>query len=145
MVRMPTQSPTRIAASILQPPLGYRPLAWLGLVANVMAIPLGVLGIIGSPTWRIANVAVGASAALPTAALGIVACVALLRWRHWGQVLAIIALSMSLAVGLSYGIARLALVDAGRPALAVIAPLLWLFNLAVLIYWCRPAIRTYLR
>ena len=35
---------------------------------------------------------------LPTAVVGIVACIALLRWRHWGQVLAIVALSLSLAV-----------------------------------------------
>jgi hypothetical protein len=27
----------------------------------------------------------------------------------------------------------------------MLAPLLWLLNLTVLIYWCRPTIRSYLR
>jgi hypothetical protein len=61
------------------------------------------------------------------------------------RVLAIVALSLSLAVALPYGIVRLVLVEAGRVALAVAAPLLWIANTAVLLFWCRPAIRRYLR
>ncbi|MFM7353377.1 MAG: segregation/condensation protein A, partial [Microcystis aeruginosa] len=43
------------------------------------------------PNWRAAHIAVGAGAVLPTAVVGIVASVALLRWRPWGQILAIVA------------------------------------------------------
>lgn len=129
---------------MLQPPRGYLTLSWLGLVANALAIPLGVLAILREPTWRAANIAVGAGAVLPTAVVGIVACAGLLGWRAWGQIVAIVALSMSLAVSLPYGIVRLVLVSEGRAITALLAALLWSANVAVLVYWCRPAIRRYL-
>jgi hypothetical protein len=132
-------------AELLAPPRGYRPLAWLGLIVNLVTIPLVLAAILTNPTWRIANIVVGASAVLPTVALGLVASIALLRWRHWGQILAIVALSLSLAIQLPYAIVRLALVAEGRLSLAMLAPLLWLANVAVLVFWCRPAIRQYLR
>jgi hypothetical protein len=134
-----------MTAAMLHPPRGYRPLAWLGLGLNALALPLGIGLILHDPIWRVANIAVGAGAVLPTAILGVVACIALLKWRHWGQVLAIVALSMSLAVTLPYAIVRLVLVPEGRAQLAVLAPLLWALNVGVLVYWCRPAIRGYLR
>ena len=129
---------------MLEPPRGYLTLSWLGLAANVLAIPLGLIAILVEPSWRTAHIAVGAGAVLPTAVVGIVACAALVRWRPWGQIVAIVALSMSLAVSLPYGIVRLALVSEGRPLTAVLAGLLWAANVAVLVFWCRPAIRRYL-
>ena len=133
------------APSQLIPPRGYRPLAWLGLIANGLTLPLGLALILLDPTWRITHIAVGAGAVLPCAALGIVACVALLQWRHWGQVVAIVALSISLAISMAYGIVRLVLMPADRPLISVLAALLWLANVAVLVYWCRPSVRHYLR
>lgn len=133
-----------IPALMLQPPRGYLTLSWLGLLANALAIPLGLMAIWIDPSWRTAHIAVAAGAVLPTAAVGIVASVALLRWRPWGQIVAIVALSMSLAVSLPYGIVRLALVSEGRGLTAVLAALLWAANVAVLVFWCRPAIRRYL-
>jgi hypothetical protein len=132
-------------AELLAPPRGYRPLAWLGLATNLLIIPLVLATILTDPTWRITNIVVGASAVLPAAALGLVASIALLRWRHWGQILAIVALSLSLAIALPYGIVRLVLVTEGRFQLALLAPLLWIGNVGVLVFWCRPAIRQYLR
>jgi hypothetical protein len=132
-------------AALLAPPRGYRTLAWLGMVLNILAVPLGVGVILSQPTWRTINLAVGAGAALPAAVVGIVASIALLRWRPWGQVLAIVALSLSLAVTVPYGIVRMVLLDQGRLALAIACPLLWGMNVAALLYWCRPAIRDYLR
>ena len=132
-------------ASLLEPPRGYRRLAWLGLVVNALVIPAMVLLILRDPTWRITNIAVGAGAVLPTAVVGLVACTALLRWRHWGQVLAIVALSLSLAVSVPYGIVRLVMLEQGRTQLAMLCPLLWAANAAILVFWCRPAIRQYLR
>jgi hypothetical protein len=129
---------------MLQPPRGYLTLAWLGLVANVLAIPLTLALILLQPTWRTVNLAVGSAAVLPTAAVGIVACITLLRWRAWGQVLAIVALAMDLAVVLPYGIVRLALVEEYRLLTAVLSAVLWGVTIATLVFWCRPSIRRYL-
>ena len=127
-----------------QPPRGYVTLAWLGLVANALAIPLGLAVILLDPTWRVTNIVVGASAVLPTAVVGLVASIALLKWRAWGQILAIVALAMALAVGLPYGIVRLVLLSEGRLLMAVLSALLWAGTTAALVYWCRPSIRRYL-
>jgi hypothetical protein len=146
MVRLQSDSASlALDDAKLDPPLGYRPLAWAGLIANVLVLPLVLAYILWTPTWRITNIAVGAGAVLPTAIVGIVASVALLRWRHWGQILAIVALSLGLAVSLPYGIVRLVLEPADRPFLLALAPLLWFFILAALLYWCRPVVRRYLR
>lgn len=129
----------------LQPPWGYRPMAWLGLLGNLLIIPLTLRFILSDPVWRTVNISVGAGAVLPTAILGIIASIALLRWQHWGQILAIVALSMGLAVALPYAIVRLVMVDQGRAVLAFAAPLAWGINVAALVFWCRPSIRSYLR
>jgi hypothetical protein len=152
--RIPTRAPLESAVgerlsyarslAMLQPPRGYRLLAWLGLVANGLALPLVVAVMLGLPTWRTVNVVVGSAAVLPTAVVGIVASMALLKWRAWGQIVAIVALSMSLAVTLPYGIVRLALLSEGRPFTAVICALLWAALTAALVFWCRPCIRRYL-
>ncbi len=127
-----------------QPPRGYVTLAWLGLVANALAIPLGLAVILLDPTWQKVNLVVGASAVLPTAVVGLVASIALLKWRAWGQILAIVALAMALAVGLPYGIVRLALLGEGRLLTAVLSGLLWAATTAALVFWSRPCIRRYL-
>ena len=138
-------SPSTLSASSLDPPRGYRPLAWLGLVSNILVIPMTLAVILADPNWRTAHIAVGAGALLPCATVGIIASVALLQWRHWGQVLAIVALSLSLAVALPYGIVRLVLDPAQRPLLGLVTPLIWSVNTAALVFWCRPAVRRYLR
>jgi len=127
-----------------QPPRGYVTLAWLGVVANALAIPLGLAVILLDPTWRVTNIVVGASAVLPTAVVGLVASIALLKWRAWGQILAIVGLAMALAVGLPYGIVRLVLMSEGRLLTAVLSALLWAATTAALVYWSRPCIRRYL-
>jgi hypothetical protein len=132
-------------AELLDPPQGYRLLAWIGLVANGLVIPAGIITILRDPIWRIPNIAVGAGAVLPCAVVGLVACIALLRWRHWGVVLAIVALSLNLAIALPYGIVRLVIVEEGRMALALAFPLLLAAQAAALVFWCRPAVRQYLR
>jgi len=132
-------------AERLDPPKGYRLLAWIGLVANGLVIPAGILTILRDPIWRIPNIAVGAGAVLPCAVVGLVACIALLRWRHWGVVLAIVALALNLAIALPYGIVRLVMMEQGRLALALAFPLLLAAQAAALVFWCRPAVRQYLR
>jgi hypothetical protein len=60
-------------------------------------------------------------------------------------VLAIVALSLSLAIALPYGIVRLVIVEPGRLALALAFPLLLAAQASALVFWCRPAVRQYLR
>ena len=129
----------------LQPPRGYRPMAWLGLLVNLLILPLTLQFILSDPFWRTANITIAAAGVLPTVVLGLIASVALLRWRHWGQILAIVALSLSLAVCLPYGIVRLVMVEPGRSLLSIAAPVAWVINAAALVFWCRPGIRAYLR
>ena len=81
---------------------------------------------------------------LPAAVVGLIASLALIRWRAWGQILAIVALAMDLAVGLPYGIVRMVLLEQDRPITAVLSGLLWVATTAALIYWCQPRIRRYL-
>ena len=142
------QSPTKASplspVALLQPPRGYRSLAWLGLISNVMLLPAMVALTLWQPTWRTVHIAVGAGAVLPAAALGIVASVALLRWRAWGQILAIVALALGLAIGSPYTIVRLALITEGRGPTAALAALITAAMTAALVYWCRPCIRRYL-
>ena len=40
---------------------------------------------------------------------------------------------------------QLSLRENGRLPLALLAPLAWILNGVVLVFWCRPAIRRYLR
>jgi hypothetical protein len=129
----------------LDPPRGYRPMAWIGLLLSCLAIPLTLQRIFIDPIWRIPNMAVGLGGALPISILGIIGFIALLRWLHWGQILAIIALSLSLGLTLPYVIVRLVLLEPGRLVLAVTAPVAWALNVAALVFWCRPSIRAYLR
>lgn len=129
----------------LDPPRGYRPMAWIGLAVSCLAIPLTLQIIFLDSTWRTVDIAVGAGGVLPATVLGIIASVALLRWLHWGQIVAIVALSLSLALSLPYAIVRLVMVEPGRMQLAISAPLLWAVNVAALVFWCRPSIRAYLR
>ena len=129
---------------MLNPPHGYRTLAWLGLIGNILVLPITVLAIVIDRPWQAANIAVGAGGVLPTAVVGIIASVALLQWRRWGQILAIVALAMALAVGLPYGIVRLVLVGQERVLTAVVSAVVWAGCTGALVFWSRPAIRRYL-
>ena len=140
----PIKAPPLSPVAMLQPPRGYRTLAWLGLVSNVLLLPAMVAVTLWQPTWRTVHIAVGAGAVLPTAAVGIVASVALLKWRAWGQILAIVALALALAIGLPYAVVRLALLSDGRGPTALLTVVLTAAMTAALVFWCRPCIRRYL-
>lgn len=122
---------------------GYWLMTWMGLVGNLMALPL-----IGLFAFRreeltglgITNMALAFSLAWPAAIVGIVASAGLLAQRRWGVILSIVALSMALGGALPYGIVRLVL-GPDAPTLGITAVLLGLVNVLALIYWCRPAHR----
>lgn len=115
-----------------------RRLAWIGLVLNAAGLPALVKLLFSGGSMTAANWAVGTSAILPALVLGVVASAALVKRRHWGRVVAIVALALSFAVSLSYGVVWLALVPLARPVVAVALGVLVVAELLALIYWCLP-------
>ncbi len=123
----------------MQPSEGLdRRLAWIGLLLNVAGLPALVKLLTSGGSMTAANWAVGASAILPALVLGVVASAALVKRCQWGRVVAIVALALSLAVSLSYGVVWLALVPVDRPVVAVVLGLLVVAELLALIYWSLP-------
>ena len=112
--------------------------AWVGLAVNAAGLPWLLHLLLSGGEMATANWAVGTSAILPALVLGVVGSAALIRRRRWGRVVAIVALSVSLAVTLSYGIVWLVLVPLARPVLAMALGALTLGELLLLIYWCLP-------
>ena len=120
---------------------GYWMLTWIGLLANVAALPIIALVAFAGPPLQAANISLAISLAWPAAIVGIVASAGLLAQRRWGVILTIVALSMALSVSLPYGVVRLALVnDAG--SLGELSLVMSILNLSALIYWCRPVHRS---
>jgi hypothetical protein len=115
-----------------------RRLAWVGLVLNAAGLPALAKLLSSGGSMAAANWAVGASAILPALVLGVVASAALVKRRRWGRVVGIVALALSLAVSLSYGVVWLALVPVDRPLVAVVLAVLVVAELLALIYWCLP-------
>lgn len=116
--------------------LDYWIMTWLGLVGNVIALPMIGLIAFSNADWKIANISIAFGIAWPAAIVGIVAAAGLLAQRQWGVILTIVALSMSLASSLPYGIVRLLLVG-DMAQISGLSMLLSLINLLALLYWCR--------
>lgn len=115
-----------------------RGLAWAGLLLNAAGLPWLVQLLTSGGSMAAANWAVGLSAILPALVLGVVASAALVKRRRWGRVVAIVALGLSLAVTLSYGVVWLVLVPLARPLTATGLGVLVVVELLLLIYWCLP-------
>ena len=116
---------------------GYWVLTWIGLLANVAALPLIALVAFAGPPMQTANISIAISIAWPAAIVGIVACAGLLAERRWGVILSIVSISMALTASLPYGIVRLILIKDVQSISALSLSLASL-NLLGLIYWCRP-------
>lgn len=110
-----------------------RGLAWLGLIANGLALLLLPFWWAWDSHLRTANLVVGLAAVLPVAAAGLVGCLADLRGWGWGRTVSIVALALALALELSYGITRLALVAEGRLWLAIACACSWILTLLLLL------------
>jgi len=116
---------------------GYWTLTWIGLIGNVTALPLIAIIAFAGPPLQIANISLAISLAWPAAIVGIVSSAGLLAERQWGVILTIVAISMSLAASMPYGIVRLILVGDFH-SISTLSLLLAAFNLLGLIYWARP-------
>jgi len=123
---------------------GYWPLTWIGLLANVAVLPCIGLVAFNNPDLPLVNFILAISLAWPAAIVGIVASAGLLAERKWGVILAIVALSMTLAGTLPYGIVRLVR-EGDIFGLSGLSFLIAISNLLALIYWCRPSHRRGLR
>ncbi len=120
-----------------------RIIPWLGVVTNGLALLLLPFWWLQDRHLRTANLVVGLAAVLPIAATGLVGSLAELRRSGWGRIVSIVALALSLAGELSYGITRLALVAEGRGVLAIAWGLSWILTLVLLLERClRPTTKT---
>ncbi len=119
---------------------GYWFLSWVGLLANVTALPFIAFVVSSKDSWQIANISVAVSLAWPAAIVGIVASAGLLAERQWGILLAIIALSMALSGTLPYAITRLVM-EGNFFGISGFSLLVAVLNLLGLVYWCLPGHR----
>ena len=115
--------------------IAYWFLSWIGLFANVLALPSIAYVLREGGPLNVANITLAASLAYPAAIVGIVASAGLLAERQWGRILAIIALSMVLSGTLPYGIIALVQVKE-LSKLALFVLFIAVLNLLALIYWC---------
>ena len=84
--------------------LGYWTLAWVGLVSNVIALPIIALIISYGPPLKVANITLAISLGWPSAIVGIVSSSALLAEKKWGVTLTLVSLSMIISGTAPYSI-----------------------------------------
>ena len=123
---------------------GYWLLSWIGLFANITALPAIAYVVCSGPPLRIANITIAISLAWPAAIVGIVASAGLLAERKWGVIMSIISLSMVIAAALPYGIIRVIL-DSDLIGLSGASLLIVVLNIFALIYWTLPIHRKNIR
>ena len=124
--------------------LGYWTLAWVGLISNIIALPIIALIVSYGPQLKVANITLAISLGWPSAIVGIVSSSALLAEKKWGITLTLVALSMVISGTAPYSIFRLvALKDIfGIGGITLMSSL---FGILALIYWCNPKHRRSIR
>ena len=124
--------------------LGYWTLAWVGLIGNIIALPIIALIVSYGPSLKVANITLAITVGWPAAIVGIVSSSALLAEKKWGITLTLVSLSMIISGTAPYSIFRLvALKDFfGIGGFTLMASL---FGILALIYWCNPKHRRSIR
>jgi len=124
--------------------LGYWALSWIGLVSNIIALPIIALIISFGPPLKVANITLAISLGWPAAIVGIVSSAALLAERKWGVTLTLVSLSMVISGMAPYSVVRLiALKDFfGIGGLTLLTTF---FSTLALFYWCNPKHRRTIR
>ena len=124
--------------------IGYWTLSWIGLIANVVALPVIALVISFGPPLKVANMTLAITLGWPAAIVGIVSSSALLAERKWGVTLALISLSMVISGSLPYSIVRLINLQdfSGIGGLTLITSII---SVLALLYWCLPNHRKRIR
>ena len=123
---------------------GYWLLSWLGLIGNIIALPIIALIISFGPPLKVANITLAISLGWPAAIVGIVSSAALLAERKWGVTLTLVSLAMVISGLAPYSIVRvITLKDIfGIGGFALLTTLL---NFLALLYWCNPRHRIKIR
>ena len=124
---------------------GYWTLTWLGLISNIIAIPIISYITIFLPPLRVANITLAISLGFPAAIVGIVASSALLAERKWGVTLTLVSLSMVIAGTVPYSIVRLIKEKEGIFGIGSFTFLIALLSILALLYWCNPKHRRTIR
>ena len=124
--------------------LGYWTLAWVGLISNIIALPIIALIVSYGPQLKVANITLAISLGWPSAIVGIVSSSALLAEKKWGITLTLVALSMVISGTTPYSIFRLV---AFKDIFGIggFTLLFSLFGILALIYWCNPKHRRGIR
>ena len=121
---------------------GYWALSWIGLISNIIALPIIALVISYGPPLRVANITLAISLGWPAAIVGIVSSAALLAERKWGVTLTLVSLSMVISGMGPYSIVRLISIQDNLGGLTLLITLL---NTLALFYWCNPKHRRSIR
>ena len=125
--------------------IGYWTLAWLGLISNIIAIPISTLIIIFVPPLKVANYTLAISLGWPAAIIGIVSSSALLAQKKWGVTLTLVSISMVIAGTGPYSIVRLVKLKEGIFGIGSFTLLIALLSVLALLYWCNPKHRRSIR
>ena len=125
--------------------LGYWALSWIGLISNIIALPIIALIISYGPPLKVANITLAISLGWPAAIVGIVSSAALLAERKWGVTLTLVSLSMVRAGTGPYSIVRLIRLKEGMFGIGSFTFLIALLSLVALFYWCNPKHRRSIR
>ena len=124
---------------------GYWTLAWLGLVSNIIALPIITLITIFLPPLRATNITLASSLGWPAAIVGIISSSALLAEKKWGVTLTLVSLSMVIAGTVPYSIVRLIRLKEGIFGIGSFTFLVSLLSIIALLYWCNPKHRRSIR
>ena len=124
--------------------LGYWTLAWVGLISNIIALPIIALIISYGPPLKVANISLAISLGWPSAIVGIVSSSGLLAGKKWGVTLTLVSLSMIISGMAPYSIYRLVTLNdiLGIGGFTLLSAL---FAIMALIYWCNPKHRRSIR
>jgi len=122
--------------------LGYWSLAWIGLIGNIVALPIIALVISYGPPLKVANITLAISLGWPAAIVGIVSSAALLAERKWGVTLTLVSLSMVISGMAPYSIVRLITLQDWISGFTLLTTVL---STLALLYWCNPKHRRNIR
>ena len=123
---------------------GYWALSWIGLISNIVALPIIALIISFGPPLKVANITLAISLGWPAAIVGIISSAALLAGRKWGVTLTLVSLSMGISGLGPYSIVRLITLQDifGIGGFTLLTAILSSF---ALLYWCNPKHRRSIR
>ena len=124
--------------------IGYWILSWIGLLGNIIALPIIALIISFGPPLKVANITLAISLGWPAAIVGIVSSAALLAERKWGVTLTLVSLSMVISGMGPYSVIRLITLQ-DFLGIGGFTLLITLISTLALLYWCNPKHRRSIR